>query len=168
MVKERSLREKKKLSVKTYIALAVFIETAVNAVFSLVFHEFINVFYSDYLHLTVWGDIVAIVSVIVSFIIYDSFAHAAYHKIRSRLMFLGVVYVASKAASIVHYITAMVVNLLTVNAGDMVQNAVTAALSVFEIAVDIVAAVWLMGFFERKVLAQESEKDDEPEFAHDI
>ncbi|MBQ4625848.1 MAG: hypothetical protein IJB45_01190 [Clostridia bacterium] len=38
------------------------------------FHEFIRVFYSDYAHLTVWGDIVAIVSVIVSFIIYDTFA----------------------------------------------------------------------------------------------
>ena len=167
MTKERKISAKRKPSVKTLIALAVFIETAINALFSLLFHGFINIFYSDYSHLTVWGDVVAIVSVIVSFIIYDFFAHAAYHKIKSRLMFLGTVYVASKAASIVHYLTAMVINMLTVNAGETVQNAVSAALFVFEIAVDIIAAVWLMGFFEKKVLAEESDENDEPDFAHE-
>ena len=90
------------LAAKKYIALAVFLETTVNAVFSLMFNDFLNFFYSDYAHLTVWGDVVAIVSVVVSFIIYDGFAHKVYHKRKDRVMFLGVVYVASKAASIVH------------------------------------------------------------------
>lgn len=59
------------------------------------FHGFINVFYSDYAHLTVWGDVVAIVSVVISFMIYDGFAHKAYHKMKDRIVFLGIVYVAA-------------------------------------------------------------------------
>ena len=73
MIMEKDMAEKK-VNVKKYIALAVFLETAVNAVLSIAFHDFLKYFYSDYAHLTVWGDVVAISSVIVSFIIYDSFA----------------------------------------------------------------------------------------------
>ena len=40
---------------KKYIAFAVFLETTVNAVFSLMFKDFLNFFYSDYAHLTVCG-----------------------------------------------------------------------------------------------------------------
>lgn len=156
MVKNRNLtNEKKKLSVKVYIALAVFIETAVNALFAVLFNEFLRFFYSDYAHLTVWGDIVAIVSVIFSFIIYDSFAHVAYHDLKSRIMFLGVVYVASKAASIVHYLVGIVAESLSVNSGDTVQNI---TLVLIEIAVDIIVAAWLMGYFERKLIEDENKK----------
>lgn len=146
----------KNRSVKTCIAVAVFLETAVNALFSALFHGFINFFYSGYAHLTVWGDIVSIVSVIISFIIYDSFAHMAYHKLRDRIMFLGVIYVASKAASIVHYLVAILTDVFTANAGDTVQSVVTFALAVFEIAVDVAAAVWLMRYFEKKFIKQEN------------
>lgn len=147
----------KKHSVKTYIALAVFIETVVNALFFELFHGFINFFYSDYAHLTVWGDIVSIVSVAFSFIIYDSFAHLAYHKLRDRIMFLGVIYVSSKAASIVHYLVAILTDIFTANAGDTVQSIVTFALAIFEIAVDVIAAVWLMGYFEKKFVKEKEE-----------
>lgn len=148
-------KNKKKRSVKTYIALAVFTETAVNAVFSALFNGFLNFFYSDYSHLTVWGDIVAIASVVISFIIYDSFAHAAYHKLRNRIMFLGVVYVAAKAASIIHYLVAILANII--NAAALETTAVTVALSIFEIAVDVIAAIWLMGYFEKKFKKEETE-----------
>lgn len=143
-------RKETKINTKKYIALAVFLETAVNAVFSIAFHDFLNFFYSDYAHLTVWGDVVAIVSVIVSFIIYDSFAHAAYHKFRDRVMFLGVVYVASKAASIVHYIAGILAELFPVFTGDTAETILAIFLSMFEIAVDVIAAIWLMGYFEKK------------------
>jgi len=147
----------KKVNVKKYIALAVFFETAVNAVFSIAFHDFMKYFYSDYAHLTIWGDVVAIVSVIVSFIIYDSFAHAAYHKRKDRVMFLGVVYVASKAASIVHYIAGILAELFPVFTGDTAEMIVAVFLSLFEIAVDIIAAIWLMGYFEKKFRKEEAE-----------
>lgn len=154
MVKTKEL-SKKNRSVKTYIALAVFAETSINAVFAILFDRFLNFFYSDYAHLTVWGDVVAIVSVAVSFIIYDSFAHAAYHKRRDRIMFLGVVYVASKAASIIHYLTGILVEIFTAGAGDTVQSVITVALAVMEIAVDVTAAIWLMGYFEKKFAKEE-------------
>lgn len=146
----------KKVNVKKYIALAVFLETAVNAVFSIAFHDFLNFFYSDYAHLTVWGDVVAIVSVIVSFIIYDGFAHAAYHKRKDRVMFLGVVYVASKVASIVHYISGILAELFPVFTGDTAEMIVAIFLSLFEIAVDVIAAIWLMGYFEKKFRKEEA------------
>ena len=145
--------EKKLRSVTQYIALAVFLETAVNALFAALFHGFLRFFYSDYAHLTVWGDVVSIVAVIISFIIYDSFAHVAYHNRRDRLMFLGVVYVASKAASIVHYSVGIIANLINPNALELVS--VNAVLSIFEVAVDVIAAVWLIGYFEKKFKKEE-------------
>ena len=149
------MKKNKNINVKKYIALAVFLETAVNAVFSIAFHDFLNFFYSDYAHLTIWGDVVAIVSVIVSFIIYDSFAHAAYHKRKDRLMFLGVVYVASKAASIVHYIAGILAELFPVFTGETAEMIVAIFLSLFEIAVDVIAAIWLIGYFEKKFIKEE-------------
>lgn len=144
----------KKRSVQTYIALAVFAETAVNAVFSAVFDNFLNCFYSDYAHLTIWGDIAAIVSVVISFIIYDSFAHAAYKELRNRVMFLGVVYVASKAASIIHYIVAIIAELFAANAGGTARDIAFAA---FEITVDVAVAAWLIKYFEKKFKKEENE-----------
>lgn len=143
----------KKISVKTYIAVAVFMETVVNALFALLFNEFVKYFYSDYTHLTVWGDIVSIGSVVISFVIYDSFAHAAYHKRKDRVMFLGVVYVASKAASIIHYLVAILANIINADALELTPVAVL--LFALEIAVDITAAVWLIGYFEKKFAKEE-------------
>lgn len=97
-----------------------------------------------------WGDVVSIVAVVISFIIYDSFAHAAYHSRRDRLMFLGVVYVASKAASIVHYLVGILAELFPAFTGDTAQTVPTVFLSLLEIAVDVIAAVWLMGYFDKK------------------
>lgn len=154
MIKEQ---KSKKVNVKKYIAIAVFLETAVNAAFSLVFHDFLKNFYSDYAHLTIWGDVVAIVSVVISFIIYDTFAHAAYHKFRDRIMFLGVVFVASKAASIVHYLTGILAELFPVFTGDTAQTVLAIFLSVFEVAVDVAAAILLMGYFEKKFRKEETE-----------
>lgn len=145
----------KNRNARKYIALAVFLETAANAAFAVLFDHFLRVFYSDYAHLTIWGDVVSIVSVIISFIIYDGFAHKAYHKRRDRVMFLGVVYVASKAASIVHYLTGILVELLTAGAGDDVQSIIAVTLAVMEIALDVVAAIWLMGYFEKKFRIEE-------------
>ncbi len=147
MVKTKKASEKE-LSVKAYIALAVFTETTVNALFSALFHGFINFFYSDYAHLTVWGDVVAIVSVVFSFIIYDGFAHAAYKDLKNRIVFLGIVYVASKAASIIHYSVGILANII--NAEALLLTPVTVALSILEIADDVFAAVWLMGYFDKK------------------
>lgn len=152
MVKER---REKRLSVKAYIAIAVFLETAVNAAFSALFNSFLKFFYSDYAHLTIWGDIVAIVSVIISFIIYDSFAHIAYHKRRDRIMFLGVVYVASKAASIIHYLAGILAEIFAIGAGYTAQSVITVLLAVMEIAVDVIAVIWLMGYFEKKFISEE-------------
>ncbi len=143
----------KKISVKTHIAVAVFMETVVNALFALLFDEFVKYFYSDYTHLTVWGDIVSIGSVVISFIIYDSFAHAAYHKRKDRVMFLGVVYVASKAASIIHYLVAILANIINADALELTPVAVL--LFALEIAVDVTAAVWLIGYFEKKFAKEE-------------
>lgn len=151
------MQKNKNVNIKKYIAFAVFLETAVNAVFSIAFHDFMKYFYSDYAHLTIWGDVVAIVSVIISFIIYDSFAHAAYHKRKDRVMFLGVVYVASKAASIVHYIAGILAELFPVFTGDTAETALAIFLSLFEIAVDVIAAIWLMGYFEKKFRKEETE-----------
>ena len=145
-----SRMERKLCSVTQYIALAVFLETVVNAIFSALFHGFLNVFYSDYAHLTVWGDVVAIIAVIISFIIYDSFAHAAYHNRRDRLMFLGVVYVASKAASIVHYVVGVLAELFPVFTGETAQTVLSVFFVILEIAVDVIAAVWLMGYFDKR------------------
>lgn len=145
----------KKVNVKKYIALAVFLETAANAVFSLAFHDFIKYFYSDYAHLTVWGDVVAIVSVVISFIIYDGFAQAAYRKRKDRVMFLGVVFVASKAASIVHYTAGILAEIFPVFTGDTAETIIAVFLSVFEVAVDVIAAIWLMGYFEKKFKKEE-------------
>lgn len=142
---------RQKPSVKFYIAVAVFTETTVNALFSLLFHESVKFFYADYAHLTVWGDIVAIVSVVISFVIYDCFAHRAYRELKSRLMFLGIVYVASKAASIVHYLMAVAASFLTADASETVHSTVAVIISVLEVAVDVVAAIWLMGYFEKKL-----------------
>ncbi len=149
----KSTRNKKR-SVQTYIALAVFSETVVNALFALLFDEFVKYFYSDYTHLTVWGDIVSIGSVVISFIIYDSFAHAAYHKRKDRVMFLGVVYVASKAASIIHYLVAILANIINADALELTPVAVL--LFALEIAVDVTAAVWLIGYFEKKFAKEEN------------
>ncbi len=143
----------KKISVKTHIAVAVFMETVVNALFALLFNEFVKYFYSDYTHLTVWGDIVSIGSVVISFVIYDSFAHAAYHKRKDRVMFLGVVYVASKAASIIHYLVAILANIINADALELTPVAVL--LFALEIAVDVTAAVWLIGYFEKKFAKEE-------------
>ena len=151
MDKTKSLKQ-----IKKYIALAVFVETAVNAVFSLAFHDFLRFFYSDYAHLTVWGDVVAIVSVVFSFIIYDSFAHAAYYNRRDRLMFLGVVYVASKAASIVHYFAGILAEVFPVFTGETAETVLAIFLALFEIAVDVVAAIWLMGYFDKKFKKENS------------
>ena len=142
---------------KKYIALAVFLETAVNAVFSLAFQDFLQYFYSDYAHLTIWGDVVAIVSVVFSFIIYDGFAHAAYHKRKDRVVFLGIVYVAAKAASIVHYLTGILAELFPVFTGETAEFILAIFLWIFEIAVDVIAAIWLMGYFEKKFRKEESE-----------
>ena len=150
------MKKDKKINIKKYIALAVFLETAVNAVFSIAFHDFLKYFYTDYAHLTVWGDVVAIVSVIVSFIIYDSFAHAAYHKRRDRVMFLGVVFVASKAASIVHYIAGILAEIFPVFTGETAEMLLSIFLALFEIAVDVIAAIWLMGYFEKKFRKEET------------
>lgn len=150
------MKKDKKINIKKYIALAVFLETAVNAVFSIAFHDFLKYFYSDYAHLTVWGDVVAIVSVIVSFIIYDSFAQAAYHKRRDRVMFLGVVFVASKAASIVHYIAGILAEIFPVFTGETAEMLLSIFLALFEIAVDVIAAIWLMGYFEKKFRKEET------------
>lgn len=151
------LKERKaaKSSAKKYIAIAVFAETTVNALFSELFHRFLNFFYSDYAHLTVWGDVVAIVSVVISFIIYDGFAHKAYNKRKDRVVFLGIVYVAAKAASIIHYSVGILANI--VNPDALMLTPVTILLAVFEIAVDVVAAVWLMGYFEKKFKKEETE-----------
>ena len=151
------LKERKdtKITAKKCIAVAVFAETAVNALFSELFHGFLKFFYSDYAHLNIWGDIVAIVSVVISFIIYDSFAHKAYHKRKDRIVFLGIVYVAAKAASIIHYLVAILANII--NAAALEMTAVTVVLSIFEIAVDVTAAVWLMGYFEKKFKKEETE-----------
>lgn len=153
---EKDMAEKK-VNVKKYIALAVFLETAVNAVLSIAFHDFLKYFYSDYAHLTVWGDVVAISSVIVSFIIYDSFAHAAYHKRKDRVMFLGVVYVASKAASIVHYLAGILAEIFPIFTGETAETVLAIFLWIFEIAVDVIAAIWLMGYFEKKFKKEETE-----------
>lgn len=150
MVKEKN---SKKFNVKKYIALAVYIETTVNTVFSIGFNDVLEYLYSDYAHLNIWGDVVAIVSVVFSFLIYDGFAHAAYHKRKDRVMFLGVVYVASKAASIVHYSVGIIANLINPNALELVS--VNAVLSIFEVAVDVIAAVWLIGYFEKKFKKEE-------------
>ncbi|MBQ2847664.1 MAG: hypothetical protein IJE74_05350 [Clostridia bacterium] len=146
----------KKVNVKKYIALAVFLETAVNSVFSLIFNDFLKFFYSDYAHLTIWGDVVAIVSVVFSFVIYDSFAHKAYRKRKDRVMFLGVVYVSSKAASIVHYLAGIIIEIFTAGAGDTTHGIVAATIAFFEIAVDIIAAVWLIDYFEKKFTKEEN------------
>ena len=146
----------KKPSVRFYIAVAVFLETTVNALFSLLFHESVKFFYADYAHLTVWGDIVAIVSVIISFVIYDCFAHRAYKELKSRLMFLGIVYVASKAASIVHYLMAVAASFLTVDVSETVHGAVAIIISILEVAVDVIAAIWLMGYFDKKLLKEKN------------
>lgn len=147
---------KKKHSVKYYIAVAVFMETTVNALFSLLFHHSVRFFYADYAHLTVWGDIVSIISVIISFVIYDCFAHRAYKELKSRLMFLGIVYVASKAASIVHYLMAVAASFLTAEVGDAVHSTVAIIISVLEVAVDVIAAIWLMGYFDKKLLKEKN------------
>ncbi len=141
----------KKRNATHYIACAVFIETTVNALFSVAFHDFIRFFYSDYAHLTVWGDIVAIVSVILSFVIYDTFAHKAYKELKSRLMFLGIVYVASKAASIVHYLMGIVAELVAANPSDTEKMAASITIGIFEIAIDVIAAIWLMNYFDKKL-----------------
>ncbi len=143
------------LAAKKYIALAVFLETTVNAVFSLMFNDFLNFFYSDYAHLTVRGDVVAIVSVVFSFVIYDGFAHKVYHKRKDRVMFLGVVYVASKAASIVHYFVGIIANILNPDALEL--TSVSILFWIFEIAIDIIAAVWLIGYFEKKFSKEEKQ-----------
>lgn len=143
---------------KKYIALAVFLETSVNAAFAMMFDKFINLFYSDYAHMTIWGDVVSIVSVIISFIIYDSFAHKAYHMRKDRIMFLGAVYVASKAASIIHYSVAILAEIFPVASSDWGQTLLTAFLLVLEVAVDVVAAVWLIGYLEKKFSQEEENK----------
>lgn len=150
-------KERKRLSsVREYIAFAVFLETSVNTVFAFLFDRFINFFYSDYTHLTIWGDIVSIGTVAISFIIYDSFAHMAYHKRKDRIMFLGVVYVASKAASIVHYLVAILAEIFPVATSDLAQTVLSVFLVLLEIAVDVIAALWLIGYLEKK-FAQEEE-----------
>lgn len=141
----------KKRSATHYIACAVLIETTVNALFSVAFHDFIKFFYTDYAHLTVWGDVVAIVSVVLSFVIYDTFAHKAYKELKSRLMFLGIVYVASKAASIVHYFMGIVAELVAPNPSDNEQIAASIVIGILEILIDVVAAVWLMNYFDKKL-----------------
>ncbi len=149
-------KERKRLSsVREYIAFAVFLETSINTAFAFLFDRFINLFYSDYAHLTVWGDIVSIVSVAVSFIVYDSFAHMAYHSRKDRIMFLGVVYVASKAASIVHYLVAILAEIFLVATTDWAQTVLAAFLILLEIAVDVIAAVWLMGYLDKKFAKEE-------------
>lgn len=150
-------KERKRLSsVREYIAFAVLLETSVNTVFAFLFDRFINFFYSDYTHLTIWGDIVSIGTVAVSFIIYDSFAHMAYHKRKDRIMFLGVVYVASKAASIIHYLVAILAELFLVVTSDWAQTVISVLFVLLEISVDVIAAVWLIGYLEKK-FAQEEE-----------
>lgn len=141
----------KKRSATHYIACAVLIETTVNALFSVAFHDFIKFFYTDYAHLSVWGDIVAIVSVILSFVIYDTFAHKAYKELKSRLMFLGIVYVASKAASIVHYFMGIVAELVAPNPSDNEQIAASIVIGIFEIVIDVISAIWLMNYFDKKL-----------------
>ncbi len=123
--------------------------------FALLFDRFINIFYSDYAHLTIWGDVISIGSVVISFIIYDSFAHAAYHGRKDRIMFLGVVYVASKAASIIHYLVAILAELFVVVTSDRAQIALSVSLALLEIAVDVIAAVWLMGYLDNKFAKEE-------------
>lgn len=151
-------KERKRLSsVREYIAFAVFLETSVNTVFAFLFDRFINFFYSDYTHLTIWGDIVSIGTVAVSFIIYDSFAHMAYHKRKDRIMFLGVVYVASKAASIVHYLVAILAELFLVVTSDWAQTVISVFLVLLEIAVDVIAALWLMGYLDKKFIKEEQQ-----------
>lgn len=150
------LNANKKRNVTFCIAVAVFLETTVNAVFSIAFHDFIRFFYSDYAHLTVWGDIVAIVSVVVSFIIYDTFAHKAYKELKSRLMFLGIVYVASKAASIIHYIMAMVSEVIQPNPSETAIILEAVVIGILEVAVDVIAAIWLMGYFDKKLLKEKN------------
>ncbi|MBQ3006425.1 MAG: hypothetical protein IJD78_02585 [Clostridia bacterium] len=140
---------------KKYIALAVFLETSVNIAFAFLFEKFINVFYSDYAHLTIWGDVVSIVSVVFSFVIYDSFAHKAYHMRKDRIMFLGAVYVASKAASIIHYSVAILAEIFPVATSEISQFILSAFLILLEIVVDVIAAVWLIGYLERKFSQEE-------------
>ena len=150
-------KDRKRLSsVREYIAFAVFLETSINTAFAFLFDRFINIFYSDYAHLTIWGDVVSIGSVAISFIIYDSFAHMAYHKRKDRIMFLGVVYVASKAASIVHYLVAILAEIFPVATSDLTQNILSVFLILLAIAVDIIAAVWLMGYFDKKFAKEEN------------
>lgn len=120
------------------------------------FEKFINLFYSDYAHMTVWGDVVSIVSVVISFIIYDSFAHKAYHMRKDRIMFLGAVYVASKAASIIYYLVAILAELFLVVTSDWAQTVISVLFVLLEISVDVIAAVWLIGYLEKK-FAQEKE-----------
>lgn len=143
------------MKAKKYIAFAVFLETSVNTAFAYLFESFINIFYSDYAHLTIWGDVVSIVSVVISFIIYDCFAHAAYHRRKDRIMFLGVVYVASKAASIVHYLVAILAEIFPVATSDTAQTILSAFLVLLEIAVDVIAVVWLMEYLEKKFAKEE-------------
>ena len=151
-------KERKRLSsVREYIAFAVFLETSINTAFAFLFDRFINIFYSDYAHLTIWGDVVSIASVAVSFIVYDSFAHMAYHRRKDRIMFLGVVYVASKAASIVHYLIAILAEIFPVATNDLAQTFLAVFLVLLEIAVDIIAAVWLMGYFDKKFTKEETQ-----------
>lgn len=138
---------------KKYIALAVFLETSVNATFAILFDRFINILYSDYAHLTIWGDVV---SVVISFIIYDSFAHKAYHMRKDRIMFLGAVYVASKAASIIHYLVAILAELFVVVTSDWATLALSVFLTLLEITIDVIAAVWLIVYLEKKFAKEEA------------
>lgn len=140
---------------KKYIALAVFIETSVNIAFAFLFDRFINIFYSDYAHLTVWGDVVSIISVVISFIVYDSFAHKAYHMRKDRIMFLGAVYVASKAASIIHYLVAILAEVFPVATSEPSQFILSVFLVLLEIVTDVIAAVWLIGYLEKKFSQEE-------------
>ena len=140
---------------KKYIALAVFLETSVNIAFAFLFERFINIFYSDYAHLTVWGDVVSIISVVISFIVYDSFAHKAYHMRKDRIMFLGAVYVASKAASIIHYLVAILAEVFPVATSEPSQFILSVFLVLLEIVTDVIVAVWLIGYLEKKFSQEE-------------
>ncbi|MBQ4625849.1 MAG: hypothetical protein IJB45_01195 [Clostridia bacterium] len=75
----------------------------------------------------------------------------AYKELKSRLMFLGIVYVASKAASIIHYLMAIIAEILTQNAGETAKLAAAVIIGILEIAVDVAAAIWLMGYFDKKL-----------------
>ena len=140
---------------KKYIALAVFLETSLNIAFAFLFDRFISIFYSDYAHLTVWGDVVSIISVVISFVVYDSFAHKAYHMRKDRIMFLGAVYVASKAASIIHYLVAILAEIFPVATTEASQLILSSFLILLEIVTDVIAAVWLIGYLEKKFSQEE-------------